>query len=65
MRHTWFPDRYGMVLVITGAPKAFFDQLKDLVPEAERRYEHNRRGWWISDGWIYEVHQLISEHTAA
>lgn len=65
MKHTWFPAKYGLVLVVQRGPKAFFNQLKELVPETERRYDRDRRGWWISDGWLWEVRQLIAEHEGA
>jgi 1,2-phenylacetyl-CoA epoxidase catalytic subunit len=60
-RVSWDKAEYGRYL---RAPyhKEFQDDLFELVPDEEREWDHQQKRWWISDGYLREVDQLLSRH---
>lgn len=57
----WEEDRFGKFLHCD-YNESFVQAVKRVVPDKEREFDRKRRVWWISDGWIYEVDNLIMEH---
>jgi len=42
--------------------RAFLDDLKDQVPRGERKWDNEKKEWWISDAYLDEVDNLIFNH---
>lgn len=40
----------------------FISEMKDVVPREERKWDKDKRMWWISDLYIDEVDNLLFSH---
>jgi len=40
----------------------FLDEMKEVVPREERRWDNQRKQWWISDAYLDEVDNLLFSH---
>jgi len=40
----------------------FLDEMKQVVPREERRWDNNKKMWWISDLYLDEVDNLLFSH---
>lgn len=60
-RVEWQMADYGMYL---DCPyhEEFLEEMKATVPSGERRWDGDRRQWWISDCYLDEVDSLIFIH---
>lgn len=45
----------------TPPSREFSDQLKATVPDKCRRWDLEKKAWWVSDEWIDEVHKICRE----
>lgn len=57
----WQNAKYGMYL---HAPynRDFTNAMKDLVPPDERKWENDKKAWWISDAWVDDVDILLKDY---
>ena len=55
-------DEWGEFLHTPGYNEEFNKAMKDIVPDTERRWNKQKRAWWISHGWLDEVEVLLREH---
>lgn len=57
----WQSAEYGMFL---DCPynEDFIDEMKQVVPREERRWDKHKRMWWISDLYLDEVDNLLFSH---
>lgn len=40
----------------------FLDDMKDQVPRSDRKWDNDKKEWWISDAYLDEVDNLIFNH---
>lgn len=40
----------------------FLDEMKQVVPREERRWDNKKKMWWISDLYLDEVDNLLFSH---
>jgi len=57
----WQSGEYGMYLECPYNPD-FIEELKRSVPDGERKWDSDRKQWWISDAYLDEVDSLLFHH---
>ncbi len=60
-RPEWQTAKWGMFLELPyhESNKDFLVDMKSAVPEDERRWDKDKKQWWISDAYLDEVDQLL------
>ena len=60
-RPEWEKSKWGMLLNLPFHEKnrEFLVDMKKIVPEDERRWDREKKKWWISDAYLDEVDQLL------
>lgn len=60
-RPEWEKAKWGMLLNLPFHEKnrEFLVDMKKIVPEDERRWDREKKNWWISDAYLDEVDQLL------
>ena len=60
-RPEWEKAKWGMLLNLPFHEKnrEFLVDMKKIVPEDERRWDREKKKWWISDSYLDEVDQLL------
>jgi len=58
----WTMDEWGEFLHLPDYNEDFNREMKDMVPDTERRWDKRERAWWISDAWLDEVDSLLRRY---
>lgn len=60
-RPEWITSKWGMFLGLPYSErnKDFLTDMKGAVPQEERKWDNDKKQWWISDAYLDEVDQLL------
>jgi len=57
----WHPGKHGMYLECP-YNKDLIEEMQSVVPSSERRWDMERKQWWVSDTYLDEVDNLLFIH---
>ncbi len=60
-RPEWRRGEFGMYLDSPYNPE-FIEEMKATVPHEDRKWDPEKKEWWISDAWLDEVDALLFQH---
>lgn len=56
------PEEGGSWFYTSKAVEEFVEALKELVPPRNRRWDGERKAWWIDEEYLDEARELALEH---